>query len=67
MATSSGLGGDVFTRKYIFRPLTLTFVVKVTLNVDQYSQHHAAYSPERLEVSTSDSSGGDAFTRKYII
>ena len=50
-----------------FSTLTLTFVVKVTLNVAQYSLHHVAYSPERLEVSTSDSSVGDAFTRKYII
>ena len=46
--------------------LTLTFVVKVTLNVAQYSLHHVAYSPARFEVSTSNISGGDAFSRKYI-
>ena len=34
--------------------MTLTFVVKVTLNVAQYSLHHAAYSPARFEVSTSN-------------
>ena len=49
-----------------FDPLTLTFVVKVTLNVAQYSLHCVAYSPATFEVSKANSSG-DAFTRKYII
>ena len=67
VATSSDYGGDAFTRIYIFRLLTLTFSVKVTLNVAQYSLHHVAYSPARFEVSKSNSSGGEAFTRKHII
>ena len=50
-----------------FLPLTLTFVVKFTLNVTQNFLYHMAYSPARFEVSTSNSSGGDSFTRKCII
>ena len=35
-----------------------------TYDLDQYSQHHVAYSPAMFEVATSNRYGGDAFTRK---
>ena len=66
VATSSGYRGDAFTRKYIFRPLTLTFAVKVTLNVAQYPLHHVTYLGTKFNVPTSNGLG-DVFTRKYII
>ena len=64
VATSSGLGGDAFTRKLIF---DLDLGVKVTQNVSQYPLHHVTYSPTKFEVTTSNGLGGDAFTRKFNI
>ena len=61
VATSKGLGGDTFTRKYIIWPLTLT--VNVTRNVAQYPLHHVTYSTTKFEVATSNGLGGDTFTR----
>ena len=41
---SKGLGGDAFTRKYIF-----DIGVKVTQNVAQYPLHHVTYSATKFE------------------
>ena len=59
---SKGLGGDAFTRKFIFWPW-----VKVTENVAQYPLNHVTYSAKKFEVAASKGLGGDTFTRKYII
>ena len=45
---------EMHLQENTFLPLTLTFVVKVTLNVAQYSLHHVTYSPARFEASTSN-------------
>ena len=42
VATSNGLGGDTFTRKYII--ITLTLGAKVTQNVAKYPLHHVTYA-----------------------
>ena len=66
VATPYGLGGETFTRKYIFWPW-----VKVTWNVAQYPLHYLTYmyryTAAKFEVATSNGLGRDAFTRKYII
>ena len=62
VATSNGLGGDAFTRKYSNCHLTL---VKVTQDVDQYPLHRLTYAPTKVEVATSKGGGIDAFIRKY--
>ena len=61
VATSKGLGGDAFTRKYIIWPLNLG--VKVTQNVAQYPLYHVTYSALKFEVATSHGLEGDTFTR----
>ena len=62
VASSNGLGGDAFTRKYSNCHLTL---VNVTQDVDQYPLHHLTYAPTKVEVATSKGGGVYAFTRKY--
>ena len=65
VATSHGLRGDTFTRKYIF---DFELGVKVTQNVAQYPLHHVTYLSTKFEVATTIGlGGGDAFTRNYII
>ena len=58
VVTSSRLGGDAFTRKYI------DLWVKVAWNKAQYPLHHVTYAATKFEVATSNSLGGDTFTRK---
>ena len=69
VATSKGLRGDAFTRK--FNTLYLTFDldlgVKVKQNVAQYPLHYMTYSATKFEVALSNRLGGDTFTRKYLI
>ena len=60
VTTAKGLGGDAFTRKFIF-DLTLT------RNVAQCPLHHVTYAYTEFEVTTSKGLGGDAFTRKFNI
>ena len=55
-ATSNGLGGDAFTRKY-----DLGF--NSTQNVAQYPLHHVTYAPAKFEVATNNSLDGDTITR----
>ena len=45
VATSNGLGGDKFTRKYILWPW----------NVALYPLHHVTYAAVNFEVATSNS------------
>ena len=54
VATSNGLGGDEFTRKYIISLLTLTLGQEQTRNVTQYPQHHMTYAPAKFEASMSN-------------
>ena len=42
VATSNGLGGDVFTRKYVIRP------VKLTRSVAQYPLDHVTYAMQNM-------------------
>ena len=56
VATSNSLGGDVFTRKYIF-----DLGVKVTQNVTQYPLHYVIYVSAKFHVATS--LGKDTSTR----
>ena len=65
VATSNGLGGYAFTRKYVMWPFTIE--VKVKQNVAQYTLHQMTYAPAKFEVATSNSLGIDAYKRKYII
>ena len=66
VATSNGLGGNVFTRKFV---LFMTFDVNlgVMQNVMLYPLQHVIYAAAKFEVAVSNSLGGDAFTRKNII
>ena len=66
VATSKGLWGDVFTRKYINWPLTLTLGSRSQKNDTQYPRQYVTYAQAKFEVATSKSLWGDAFTRKYI-
>ena len=52
-ATSNGLGGDAFTRKYTISPLTLTLGQGHTQNVAQYPLHHRTNAPAKFEVAMS--------------
>ena len=56
VATSNGLGGDEFTRKYI-----------ISRNVTQYPLHHMTNVPSKFEVAMSNGLGGNEFTKKYFI
>ena len=67
VATSKGLGGVAFTRKFIISLLTLTLGQGQIRYVAQYPLHHITYAHVKFEVATSNGLGGDAFTRKYII
>ena len=51
VATSNSLGGDAFTRKYIFSAF------KVTQNVAQYLLHCLTYAPAKFEVAMSNGLG----------
>ena len=53
VATSSGLGGNAFTGKFI---ILMTFDVdpRVMQNVVQYPLRHATYAAAKLEVSMSN-------------
>ena len=51
VATSNGLGGNAFTRKYIIWPNVKG--VKVIQNVAQYSRHYVTYAPAKFDVATS--------------
>ena len=62
VATSNGLGGDAFTRKYIIPPLTLTLGHRDTPNFAQYPLHHMTNAPAHFEVAMSNSLGGNALT-----
>ena len=61
VTSSSGLGGDAFTKI-----LDLTFYLdlgKVTRNIAQYHLHHPTYAPAKFDFATSwNSLGGYAFT-----
>ena len=48
VATSECLGEDVFTRKYIISPLTLTFGQGQTSSIAQYPLHHMTYAPAKV-------------------
>ena len=50
VATFNGLGGEAFTRKYIFSLLTLTLGQEQTRDVIRYSLHHMTYAPAKFEV-----------------
>ena len=63
VATSNGLGGDAFTRKYIISPLSLTIGQGHIRSVAQYPLHHMTYEPAKFEVALSNGLGGNAFTR----
>ena len=63
VATSNGLGGDAFTRKYIIPLLTLTVGQGQTQNVAQYPLHHMTYTPAKFEAAMPNGLGGNAFTR----
>ena len=63
VATSNGLGGDAYTRKYIISPLTLTLGQGHTQKVAHYPLHHMNYAPAKFEVAMSNRLGGNAFTR----
>ena len=63
VATSNGLGGDAFTRKYIISPLTLTLGQEHTQNVAQYPLHHMTYLPAKFEVDMSNGLRENAYTR----
>ena len=63
-ATSNGLGGDAFKRKYIISPLTLTLGQGQTQNVAQYPLNHMTYVPAKFEAVISNGLGRNAFTRK---
>ena len=67
VATSKGLGGEAFTRKFNIWPLILSLGVKAIQIFAQYPLHHVTYSATKFEVATSNRLGGDTFTRKYII
>ena len=61
VATSNGLGGDAFTRKYIISLLTLTLGQEQTRKVAQCPLHHMTYAPAKFEASMSNGLGGNAF------
>ena len=63
VATSNGLGGDAFTRKYIISLLTLILGKGHTQNVAQYPRHHMNYALAKFEAAMSNDLGGNAFTR----
>ena len=67
VATSNGLGGNAFTRKYSILTFDFDLGVKVTQNVAQYHLHCVTYSGTTFEVASSYSLGGEAFTIKYIV
>ena len=58
VAMSNRLGGDIYTRKYIF-----DLGVKVTQNVAQYPLHHVTYSATKFKDATPNGLDGDTFTR----
>ena len=62
-ATSNGLGGDAFTRKYIISPLTLILGQGQTRKVAQYPLYHMTYAPAKFEVAMSNGLGGNALTK----
>ena len=53
VATSNGLGGDAFTRKYIISLLILTLGQGQIHNVAQYHLHHMTYAPAKFEAAMS--------------
>ena len=55
VATSNGLGGYAFTRKYIIELLTLTLGQGQTRNVAPYPLHHMTYAPAKFEAAMSNS------------
>ena len=63
VAMSNGLGGDVFTGKYIISPLALMLDQGQTRNVAQYPPHHMTYAPAYFEVAMSNGLWRNAFTR----
>ena len=64
VATSNRLGGDTFTRRYIYKKIHyLTNWVKVTRNVAQYPLHHVTYLTTKFEVATSNGLNGKTFTK----
>ena len=65
VATSNGLEGDAFTRKYIISTLTLTLGQGHTQNVTQYPLHHMTYAPAKFEVAMSSCLWG--IYKKYYI
>ena len=67
VATSNGLGGDAFTRKYIISLLTLTLGQGQTQNVAQYPLHHMIYAPAKFEAAMSNALGENAFTRSIYL
>ena len=67
VATSNGIGGNAFTRKYIILTFDFDLGVKVTQNVAGYPLSHVTYSGTKFEVAMSNGLEGDAFARKYII
>ena len=60
VATSNNLGGDAFTRKYIF---DLNLGIKVTQKVVQYPLLHETYSGTKFEVVTFNGLWEYAFTK----
>ena len=63
VVTSTCLGGDAFTRKYIISFLTLPLGQKQTRYVAQYLLHHMTYAPAQFEASMSNGLGGNVLTR----
>ena len=65
-ATSIGLGGDAFTRKYIISPLTLTLNQGHTQKVAQYPLHHRTNAPAKFEVAMCKGLGVNAFIENTL-
>ena len=73
VATSNGLGGDAFTRKYIilrciykkihYLTFDLDIGAKVSQNVAHYPLHYATHLGTKLKVAMSKGLGGETFTR----
>ena len=67
IATSNGLGGDAFTRKYIIPSLTLTLGQGQTRNIAQYPLHQMMINaPAKFGVAMSNGLGGNAFTKNIL-